>query len=422
MPAEECSASRVECVVMPKTRSGVSYWVDRFPQSRRPSYARHRGELDLDVAVIGGGFTGCATAQALATAGVRVGVFEAERIGQGASAASTALVMQEPDVDFQDLVASRGLRAARRIWQMTRRAAFDLGSIMRRLNVQCQLEAYDSIYLASGPAATKRLRRELDARRQAGLDARWLTPDKVRRETNLRVDGAIRVSGNAQIDPYRACLGLVAAAVKRGAVVYEHSPVTRVRFSRKDVQLRTERGSVTADHLIVATGHPTALFKPLARHFRTLQTYVVMTPPLGAKIRSELGRRDAMLWDTDEPYHYLRWTKDDRIIFGGADRPPPHPRQRDKVLIQRTGQLMYELSTRYPVISGIQPEYAWDGACSVGADGVPCIGTHRNYPRHLFALGYGGNGLALGFLASRILTRHYLGEPASGDDLFPFAR
>jgi glycine/D-amino acid oxidase-like deaminating enzyme len=72
---------------------------------------------------------------------------------------------------------------------------------------------------------------------------------------------------------------------------------------------------------------------------------------------------------------------------------------------------MCELSTHYPVISGIQPEYAWDGPIVNTPDGVPYIGPHQNFPRHLFALGSGGNGLALGFLSLRILLRHYLDEP-----------
>ena len=83
---------------------------------------------------------------------------------------------------------------------------------------------------------------------------------------------------------------------------------------------------------------------------------------------------------------------------------------------------MYELSVLYPAISGIQPDYAWAGPVVTTADGLPYIGPHRNYPRHLFALGFGGNGIVQGFLASRILLRRYLGRPAKGDDLFGFTR
>ncbi len=407
---------------MPKIRYGLSYWVDRLPRSRRTAYPRQRGRLEIEVAIVGGGMAGCATAYALSAAGARVALLEASQVGQGAIGSSTALVMQEPDVDFQPLLAAHGLRASRVVWQMTRRAALDLGAILRRLKIQCQLEAQDSIYFTTDPNTVKRLRRECDARRKAGLDARWLTAEQMRRETNLRAEGAIRMVGNTQIDPLRACLGLATAAVKRGAAVFERSPVDRIAVGRSTVELRTPGGTIEADHVVIATGHPGALFTALARHFRTFDTYAVATPPLGAKIRAELGRRRAMLWDAADPYHYLRWTRDDRIIFGGGDQPPPHRQRREKTLVQRAGQLMYELSVLYPVISGIQPEYAWTGPSVGTADGLPYVGPHRNYPRHLFALGFGGNGLAQGFLASRMLLRHYLGESVKGDELLGFTR
>ena len=407
---------------MSAIRYGLPYWLGEFPKKHRPSYARHRGHLDTEVAIVGGGLTGCATAYALGSAGVNVALFEAGQIGQGSTGGSTAMLMQEPDVDFQDLVKRYGLRAARQIWQITRRATFDLAATVRRLKIRCQLQPQDSIYFATDPEASRRLRREYEARRTAGLETSWLTADRFLRHTQLKGYGAIRTHGNAQVDPYRVCLGFASAALRRRAQIYERSPIVRVRFGRTAVEIKTEGGTARADRVIIATGYATPLYKPLARHVRVMQTYAVATPPLAGRVRAELGRRDAMLWDSQHPYHYLRWTRDDRIVFGGADQPRPPGRQRAKILVQRTAQLMYELSTLYPVISGIQPEYAWDGTVAATADGLPYIGPHRNYPRHLFALGYGGNGLTLGFLASRILLRHCLGEPAKGDELFALTR
>ena len=78
---------------MHKTRYGISHWLDRYSEARKvrnARFPRHKGNLDLDVAIIGGGLTGCATAQAFAASGVRVGLVESNRIGQGASANSTA--------------------------------------------------------------------------------------------------------------------------------------------------------------------------------------------------------------------------------------------------------------------------------------------------------------------------------------------
>lgn len=407
---------------MAKTRYGVPFWLAQLPKERRPSYPRHRRHVEAEVVVVGGGMTGCATAYAFAVAGIKVALVEAGYIGQGATASSTGLLMQEPETDYRPLEERYGRHAARYIWQMSRRAMLDGVATLRRLRVHCQLDAKDAIYVTRDPDRVAALRRELRARRAAGLNATWVTGDRLHQETRLEALGAIRTRGNNQIDPYRACLGLAMAATRRGAELFERSPAARIRWDRKGVDVTTEGGTLRARRVVVATGTTGSLFEALARHQRTTHTYAVMTPPAGRKIRAELSRRDAMVWDTEEPYHYLRWNRDDRILFGGADQQPTPSRQREKVLIQRTGQLMYELSTLYPVTSGIQPDYAWDGVISATVDGLPLIGPHRNYPHHLFALAYGGNGLATSFLAARIFLRHHLGRSVKGDELVGFGR
>ena len=330
--------------------------------------------------------------------------------------------MQEPEMDYRPLEERYGKRSARRIWQMTRRAMLDCTATLRRLRVRCQFDNQDAIYFTTSPDDLMALNRELKARRGAGLEATWLTAERLRLATQLSGHGGIRTRGNGQLDPYCTCLGLAAAAADRGAMICERSPVTLIRFDSKGVEVTTDGGTLRAQRAVIATGSASPFVKPLERHLRQMQTYAVMTPPLGAKIRAELGRRDAMLWDTSKPYHYLRWTRDNRMLFGGADQPLTPSRQRDKILVQRTGQLMYELSTLYPVISGIQPEQAWDRVITTTPDGLPYIGPHRNYPYYLFALGHGGNGLTLGFLASRVLLRYHMGAPQKGDELFGFGR
>jgi glycine/D-amino acid oxidase-like deaminating enzyme len=82
--------------------------------------------------------------------------------------------------------------------------------------------------------------------------------------------------------------------------------------------------------------------------------------------------------------------------------------------------LMYELSTLYPDISGITPEYGWDAAYARTGDGLPYIGPHRNYPHHLFAFGDSSHSATGAYLASRILLRHHLGELDDSDQVFGF--
>jgi glycine/D-amino acid oxidase-like deaminating enzyme len=134
-----------------------------------------------------------------------------------------------------------------------------------------------------------------------------------------------------------------------------------------------------------------------------------MTPP------------DLILRDTTSPDHWTHWTGN-RVMFAGADQPAVPDRLKERTLVQRTGQLMYELSVMRSAISGTMPEYSWDVEYSRTIDGVPYYGPHRNYPHHYFAFSGGTGGLGLSFTAARIILRHYREEPDKGDEPFSFVR
>jgi len=118
----------------------------------------------------------------------------------------------------------------------------------------------------------------------------------------------------------------------------------------------------------------------------------------------------------------VRWVDDDRILVAGASGERPPDRLHDKTVVQRTGQLMYELSTIYPDISGIMPAYGWDAPYSRTEDGLPFVGPHRNYPFHLFAFGDSSAGVTGAYLASRILLRNIMDDADRADEVFGFNR
>ncbi len=400
----------------------VSYFFDSFPRSRRPDYSRQRGKIRTSVAIVGGGLTGCACAASFASAGVDVVLVEAERIGAGATASSAGLVRQDLDASFQESASRHGLRTARHVWQGFRRAALDFDAAIRRLGIRADLVPQDVLFLTrDGADAARRLQREYQARRDGGVEASWLNARAVTAETGLVAAGAIRTKGDA-IDPYRACVGLASAAASRGARIYERTGARRIRAGRKNVQIVTESGSIVADAVVIATGGLPDDLRALRRHFAPALSYTVVTEPLPAAVRRETGKRTAALRDTASPPHVLRWLKDDRVLFSGGQGSLAPPRVRQKALVPQVNELMYELTTLYPAISGLQPQWGWDFVHYGSPDGLPVVGPHRNFPRHLFALGHGRHGAAVAWLGARVLLRAYFGEPAKGDDLYGFGR
>jgi glycine/D-amino acid oxidase-like deaminating enzyme len=217
-------------------------------------------------------------------------------------------------------------------------------------------------------------------------------------------------------------IGIARAAATRGVSFFERSAVTKVRFGRKHAEVLTEDASIRAATVIVTTGTPGMEFRQLRRHFKRRETYLVLTEPMPAAMRKELGPRTATIADTRVPRHRVRWMDDDRILVGGADQAATPERTREAVLVQRTGQLMYELSMMYPVISGLMPAFGWELPYGDTADGLPYIGPHRNFPHHLFAFGGRGDSIAGAFLAAKILVRAAQGEPDKADEIFAFTR
>jgi glycine/D-amino acid oxidase-like deaminating enzyme len=405
---------------MARLRLGRSYWLDTF-SGTAPRQPALRGRHTADVAIIGGGVTGCAAALMFARAGARVVLVDRERMGRGSSAASTALLMQEPDADLGDLTRRYGAATARRIWRCSRSAVTSMVRTLGDLGV-ASLDPLPSLYYTRNAEDAGNLRRESALRRRAGLAGRWLTEAQADALAGFDTAGAILTPGNAQVDPYRACLAFARGARRTGARLFERSAVRKVEATRDGVTLTLDAGSITSDWAVVATGYATPEFKPLAGRFTMMHTYVIATPRIPAAIRRRMGLGNVMLWDTGRPYHYLRWTPDHRLLFGGLDRPRIPRTTRPGALRQRASQLTDALIDLYPALEGMRPDYLWEGLFATTPDGLPYIGTHRRYPRQLFALGYGGNGMTLGFLAAQTLVRIAQGRARSDDELFSFGR
>src|SRR6516165_8636136 len=193
----------------------VPFFFDTYPRSRRPHYPRYRGAQRTRVVIVGGGLTGCACAASFAAAGVDVILLEADRIGTGATAASPGLLRQDLDASFSASADQHGLRVARHVWQGFRRASLDLAAALRRFGVRADLTPQDVLWFTrDGTEAARRLRREQQARREAGVESAWLTSRAIAAEAAISVNGAIRNRGDARTHRRPACSR--EAQVRRG--------------------------------------------------------------------------------------------------------------------------------------------------------------------------------------------------------------
>ena len=404
-------------------RRGRPVWLaERNGRGFPRRYPSLRGRHTCDVAIVGGGMTGALVAATFAAEGISVAVLESGRVGSGSTVASSALLLQESDQGLAELSRRYGRAASQRIWQLGQDAVRDLIERLRRHRIACDLVERDAVHYATTAEAVRRLRSEFQLRQAAGFDGDWLTPVALRRLTGVPGRAAIRTRGNAQFNPFKACHGLMQVAAMAGADIYERSPVTRIHQARDRVRVHTSSGHIEASRVVIATGYATRHFRPLAGRFRMYHTYVLATPPLSIAERRQVGIADVMLWDTERPYHYARWTSTHRLLLGGGDRPVRRGRRRSAQFASATNELRSDFEALLPALSSIDIEHAWEGLFAMTPDSLPYIGPHRQYPRHLFALGYGGNGMTFGSLAARLLLEHWRGIQSPDQRLFSFGR
>jgi glycine/D-amino acid oxidase-like deaminating enzyme len=131
--------------------------------------------------------------------------------------------------------------------------------------------------------------------------------------------------------------------------------------------------------------------------------------------------RNRLLWNTANPYLYIRTTSDNRIIVGGRDENFYSPRRRDPLIPLKTRQLKADLRGLFPHLEFI-PEFSWTGTFGTTPDGLPYIGSYRKLSNSYFALGFGGNGVTFSLVASEMIADLIEGKKNSDLDLFSFNR
>jgi glycine/D-amino acid oxidase-like deaminating enzyme len=301
-------------------RAGIPLWLGLERKLHRQRYSSLDRDVSTDVVIVGGGLTGAVPALTFVNAGISVVLLEAGGIGHGSTAANSALLMHEPDRDFGELAKWYGGRAARRIWHLGIEGTRAFIETLQEFGIDCDLVQRDAVYFTMDSHAVNQLRAEHRRRRAAGVGGRWLDGPELRRITGISGAAAIRSRDNAQLNPYRACLGLLRSAAEQGAHIFEHSAVRRIENTKAGVLAITRGGRVSARNLLIATGYATSDFRPLSARFEMNHTYVLATSQIPKRARRKLRLGDLLLWDTERPYHYARWFNR-RLIMGGGDRP-----------------------------------------------------------------------------------------------------
>jgi len=375
------------------------------PALARPALA---GAANVDVCVVGGGYTGLSAALHLAERGYSTLLLEAEQVGFGASGRNGGQINSGLRKGAGELVSMFGREAAKRFWDLAEEAKATLRERVGRHAIACDLKR-GGLYVAYKKTDPTWMAEEVDLAQQLfGYDALELL-DKAALEQRLgsqRYHGAIADTGAGHLHPLNYALGLASAAEAAGARICEKTRALAIAPG----EVRTATGLVKARYVVLGcNAYLDGLEPRIAGRIMPISNYIVATEPLGDAAARDLIRDDAAVCDTKFVVDYFRLSADKRLLFGGGET---YSRESPRDIAGFVRPYMLKV---FPQLHGAHIDYAWGGQLAITMNRLPHLG--RLPGDIFFAQGYSGQGVAIATLAGKLIAEALAGS-AERFDLF----
>lgn len=383
----------------------ASYWRDTATVFSGGAQGPVEGHVD--VAVIGGGFTGLGAALQLAKAGARVAVLEAEQVCSGASGRNGGHLNNGLAHSYLSAKAELGQERAIALYKALDSSIDTLEALIADEGIACDFRRAGKLKLASKPAHFDAIARNFEAvNREVDADTALLSAADLSSEIGSPFFGAMLSRKSAMMHMGRFATGLAEAAARRGAIIFEQAAVTEQARDGKAHRLQTARGSLSADQVLLATGaYTTPNFGYFRRRIIPVGSFIIATRPLtDTEVASVMpGNRTCVT--SMNIGNYFRLSPDRRLIFGGRARFSATSDQQSDA---KSGALLQEgLLRMFPQLAGVAIDYCWGGLVDFTKDRYPRAGYRDGI---WYAMGYSGHGAQLSTHLGKIIADAMLGR------------
>lgn len=387
-----------------------SHWAAALPAAE-PALRR---SIDVDVAIIGGGLTGLATAFYLRTTdpGRRVALFEAWACGNGASARNGAMLLTSTADRW--MVASDHPELDRRIYDLTVDNIGRLRALAARFGHDIELETRGAAQTVNDAGDVDGARMRAHRLSEQGIPLNFWTADEVEAQLGTRrYAGALFDPSCGQLHPGKLVALFKAAAKAVGVEIYENTAVHAVDEG-SIVTLTAGAGlKVRAPAVVLGTNAYSSRLGYLQNDYASIIEYVGITAPLPADLLASIGGTTGIPFnDSRLEVYYLGRTRDGRLRIGGGpvgyvfnNGAVPHAPP-----VTNVTALARELGRIYPSLASIPFERTWAGAVDYSRDTSPALGRLGRHRNIYYAIGYSGHGLNLTSVFGRVLADLVLGR------------
>jgi len=384
----------------------TGYWQQTIAPDDRPALS---GDLEVDVAVVGGGFIGLSTAHALRQVepSTRVIVLEGGRVGDAGSEHDVGFAMTSFGIGMESATARFGKTNARRAHLFMERAVDNVGTLVREHRIECDYERTGLLTVACTPTKLSRLRHEVRLAEQLGLEGiTWIDGPTLRELVNSpRCLGARYDARSALLHPAKLLRGLRARAEAAGAVVYEQSPlrVFTAGTTGKRHRLLTPSGVVKAERVVFATNAYHVQLPALSGKVLPVHSSTLLTEPLSDAQLATVGWRGRQAIEDGCNVRY-RLTADNRLLIGGG--------------IPGVDEQLYpSICALFPGLGGLRIAARWSGAMLTPQDMAYSVGFLGSERRVVYSLGAAGHDVAFLIQIGQLLAALAFDRPHPDRDL-----
>lgn len=381
----------------------VSLW--DMSASDAPQTAPLDGDAVTDVAIIGGGFTGFATALHLAEKGVDCRVLEAEKIGFGGSGRNCGMVNPGIWLPPQDVRKQLGEEGATRFLDVMGDAPNYVFSLIEKFNMDCEATRNGTIHAAHSMSGFKELSARAEEWQRRGRKVELLDADQAAVKIGTsRFFGGLLDRQAGTINPMGYARGLAKAAIDAGAIVNSETKVTKLTQQGDKWLVQTEKGTITANRVVLGTNAYTdELWPGLKQTFTTIYYYQLSTEPLG-ELANTILPEEQSVWDTGLVMFSVRKDKAGRLIIGSMGK-------LGGCFSEYWAQK--QIQKMFPHLGKVRFESAWHGKIAMTPDHLPRI--HCLAPNLYTSLGFNGRGITTGTVFGKTMADLFTGS--SEDEL-----